>query len=215
MASHRRPVDTGLLQSGPGLKQSFAFDMTIIRFDSAFDDLLPRDARRRTGSQRIHVYGRPAVAADRAPCGSAMSSATWSGSGRADGPSSSFCRPGGYDGNSLPAGGFIGPNGMTAGPNGDVLLCQHGNRRIVRIDPDMRVSCSSIISTAGSSTLRTISSTDRMARCFSPTRHTDCRRGRRSVEGADVQRSVQARRWQARRHRHRPDTSERHRVFAR
>jgi gluconolactonase len=49
-------------------------------------------------------------------------------------------RPGGYDGNSLPAGGFIGPNGMTPGPNGDVLLCQHGNRRVVRIGRDMKVT---------------------------------------------------------------------------
>ena len=43
-------------------------------------------------------------------------------------------RPGGYDGHSLPAGGFIGPNGMTADRNGGVVLCQHGNRRVVHID---------------------------------------------------------------------------------
>ncbi len=49
-------------------------------------------------------------------------------------------RPGGYDGNHLPPGGFVGPNGMTSGPNGDVLLCQHGNRRIVRVGSDMRVT---------------------------------------------------------------------------
>lgn len=57
-----------------------------------------------------------------------------------DGTIVELLRPGGYDGNSLPAGGFIGPNGMTAAPNGDVLLCQHGNRRIARIGKDMRVT---------------------------------------------------------------------------
>ena len=56
-----------------------------------------------------------------------------------DGKVVELLRPGGYDGNSLPAGGFIGPNGMTAGPDGTVLLCQHGNRRIVQISPDMTV----------------------------------------------------------------------------
>ena len=33
-----------------------------------------------------------------------------------DGTVKELLRPGGYDGNSLPAGGFIGPNGMTAAP---------------------------------------------------------------------------------------------------
>ena len=49
-------------------------------------------------------------------------------------------RPGGYDGSSLPAGGFIGPNGMTAGPGGSAILCQHGNRRVVRVGPDMKMT---------------------------------------------------------------------------
>jgi gluconolactonase len=57
-----------------------------------------------------------------------------------DGKIVELLRPGGYDGNTLAAGGFIGPNGMTAGPDGSVMLCQHGNRRIVRIDPGMRVT---------------------------------------------------------------------------
>ena len=49
-------------------------------------------------------------------------------------------QPGGYDGNSLPAGGFNGPNGMTADKDGAVLLCQHGYRRIVRISKDMKIT---------------------------------------------------------------------------
>ena len=57
-----------------------------------------------------------------------------------DGTVIEILRPGGYDGNSLPAGGFNGPNGMTADRDGAVVLCQHGNRRIVRITVDHKVS---------------------------------------------------------------------------
>jgi gluconolactonase len=57
-----------------------------------------------------------------------------------DGKVTEILNPGGYDGNNLPAGGFNGPNGMTADKDGAVLLCQHGNRRIVRISKEMKVS---------------------------------------------------------------------------
>ena len=49
-------------------------------------------------------------------------------------------RPGGYDKSDAPAGSFIGPNGMIADKDGAVLLCQHGNRRIVRISKDRKVT---------------------------------------------------------------------------
>jgi gluconolactonase len=59
----------------------------------------------------------------------------WSPSGVTE-----ILRPGGFDGTGAPAGAFIGPNGMIADKDGAVLLCQHGNRRIVRITPDKKVS---------------------------------------------------------------------------
>src|SRR5213075_845122 len=49
-------------------------------------------------------------------------------------------RPGGYDKNDAPKGSFIGPNGMVADKDGAVLLCQHGNRRIVRIAKDRQIT---------------------------------------------------------------------------
>jgi gluconolactonase len=57
-----------------------------------------------------------------------------------DGTVTELLRPGGYDGHSLPAGGFIGPNGATAGAKGTVVMCQHGNRRVVRITDQLEVT---------------------------------------------------------------------------
>jgi gluconolactonase len=57
-----------------------------------------------------------------------------------DGKVSEVMNPGGYDGKDLPPGGYIGPNGMAVGPDGDVVLCQHGNRRIVKIGIDGKVT---------------------------------------------------------------------------
>ncbi len=57
-----------------------------------------------------------------------------------DGTVTEILRPGGYDGNSLPAGGYIGPNGMTYDKDGSVLVCQHGNRRIAKIAADGTVT---------------------------------------------------------------------------
>ncbi len=37
-----------------------------------------------------------------------------------------------------PPGSFIGPNAMVADKDGSVLLCQHTNRRIVRLDQNLR-----------------------------------------------------------------------------
>ena len=39
-----------------------------------------------------------------------------------------------------PPGAFIGPNAMVADKDGAVLLCQHGNRRIVRVAKDMTMT---------------------------------------------------------------------------
>ena len=39
---------------------------------------------------------------------------------------------------NAPAGSFIGPNAMVADKDGFVLLCQHTNRRIVRLDKDLK-----------------------------------------------------------------------------
>lgn len=113
--------------------------MPILRLQPEFDALVPRDAQiEKLSSGFIFTEGplwRPSgVLWFSDVPGNVVRQ--WS----PDGTVTELLRPGGYDGNSLPAGGFIGPNGMTAGPDGSVMLCQHGNRRIVRIAPDMSVT---------------------------------------------------------------------------
>lgn len=113
--------------------------MTIIRIDPRFDALVARAARiEKVAGGFTFIEGpvwRPSgVLWFSDVVGNVVRQ--WS----PDGAVIELLRPGGYDGNSLPAGGFIGPNGMTAGPNGDVLLCQHGNRRIVRIGGNMHIT---------------------------------------------------------------------------
>ena len=113
--------------------------MTITRLDPAFDRLVPGDARIEKVAGGFTFIEGPLWR----PSGALWFSDVvgnvvrqWSpGSGVVE-----LLRPGGYDGHHLPAGGFVGPNGMTAAPDGGVLLCQHGNRRIVRISRDMTVT---------------------------------------------------------------------------
>src|SRR5215471_10428019 len=56
-----------------------------------------------------------------------------------DGKVTQLLNPGGDDRKEPTPGGYIGPNGMAVEPNGNVALCQHGNRRIVELSPDLKV----------------------------------------------------------------------------
>jgi len=112
---------------------------TLARLDPSFDALVPQDVRieKLTGGFTF-IEGplwRPSkVLWFSDVVGNVVRQ--WS----PDGNVTVLLQPGGYDGNGLPAGGFIGPNGMTADKDGAVLLCQHGNRRIARIGADMKVT---------------------------------------------------------------------------
>jgi gluconolactonase len=113
--------------------------MSILRFDRAIDTLIPLDAKvEKLAGGFAFIEGpiwRPqGVLWFSDVVGNVTRQ--WSPDGRVI----ELLRPGGYDGNSLPAGGFIGPNGATAGEHGTVVMCQHGNRRIVRITNDLKVT---------------------------------------------------------------------------
>jgi gluconolactonase len=112
---------------------------SIVRLDPAFDSLVPATARIEKVAGGFTFIEGPLWR----PSGALWFSDVvgnvvrqWS----PDGKVTELLRPGGYDGNSLPAGGFNGPNGMAADLDGAVLLCQHGNRRIARIAKDMKIT---------------------------------------------------------------------------
>ena len=113
---------------------------SIVRLDPAFDELVPKDARLEKLADGFTFTEGPLWR----PFGVLWFSDVvanvvrqWSPDGRV----MEILNPGGYDGKgNLPAGGYNGPNGMTADKDGAVLLCQHGYRRIVRISKDMKIA---------------------------------------------------------------------------
>jgi len=123
----------------PAPEKSAAMIGNIVRLDPAFDGLVPKDAQIEKLAGGFSFIEGPLW---RPPNGLWFSDVVgnvvrqWT----TDGKVTEILRPGGYDGNSLPAGGFVGPNGMTSDKDGNVLLCQHGNRRIAKIDKDMKVT---------------------------------------------------------------------------
>lgn len=47
-----------------------------------------------------------------------------------------FRKPSGYEGSDLPAGAYWGSNGLILDKQGRLTICQHGNRRVVRLEKD-------------------------------------------------------------------------------
>lgn len=47
-----------------------------------------------------------------------------------------FRKPSGFDGASWPKGAFVGSNGLTLDAEGRLVICEHGNRRVTRLEND-------------------------------------------------------------------------------
>ena len=122
-----------------GAKTETASTGPFLRLDPAFDSAVPPDASLEKVADGFTFTEGPVWR----PQGAVWFSDVVGNVVRQwtpDGKVTEILRPGGYDGNSLPAGGYVGPNGMVADKDGAVLLCQHGNRRIVRISKDMKLT---------------------------------------------------------------------------
>jgi len=110
----------------------------IIRLDPAFDALVPKDANiEKVATGFIFTEGpvwRPECVLwfSDVP-GNVLRSVTPSGEVKV-----LIQNAGGIA--SAPPGSFVGPNGMIAGKDGAVLLCQHTNRRIVRVGQDLTMT---------------------------------------------------------------------------
>jgi gluconolactonase len=51
-----------------------------------------------------------------------------------------FRKPSGFDGSGAPKGAFIGSNGLTLDREGRLIICEHGNRRITRLEHNARIT---------------------------------------------------------------------------
>ena len=112
---------------------------SIVRLDPAFDTLVPKSTQIEKLAGGFQFTEGPLWF----PAGHLWFSDVvgnvvrqWS----PDGKVVEILRPGGDDKNDAPPGSFIGPNGMIADKDRAVLLCQHANRRIVRIDKERQIS---------------------------------------------------------------------------
>jgi len=134
------PVIFALAMALQGVQATAANEAgTIVRLDPAFDALVPKTAHIEKLAGGFQFAEGPLWF----PAGYLWFSDVMGNVVRQwspDGKVIEILRPGGYDKNDAPAGSFIGPNGMIAGKGGVVLLCQHGNRRIVQIGKDRHIS---------------------------------------------------------------------------
>jgi gluconolactonase len=110
---------------------------SIVRLDPAFDALLPQDARIEKVAGGFSFTEGPLWRPDNRlwfsdVIGNVVRSMTPEGQAaviieQSGGPS------------NAPPGSYIGSNGMVADRDGTALLCQHSNRRIVRVTKDLKM----------------------------------------------------------------------------
>ena len=110
---------------------------TIVRLSPAFDAIVPKEARIEKVAGGFQFTEGPLWR----PNGNLWFSDVVGNMVRSLGPDGKvevLIRNAG--GESSRSGAFIGPNGMTADKDGSALLCQHTNRRIVRVGKDLHTT---------------------------------------------------------------------------
>lgn len=111
---------------------------TIVRLDPAFDSLVPKDAVIEKVAGGFQFTEGPVWR----PEGVLWFSDVTGNVVRSVAPAGRVAvlipRAGGE--RNAPPGSFIGPNGMISDKDGYVLLCQHTNRRIVRVSKDLKIT---------------------------------------------------------------------------
>jgi gluconolactonase len=110
----------------------------IVRLDPAFDSIVPRDAQIEKVGSGFQFTEGPLWLSDghlwfSDVIGNVVRSITPSGQVEV------LIRNSGGQ-SSAPQGSFIGSNAMVADKDGLVLLCQHTNRRIVRVPKDLTMT---------------------------------------------------------------------------
>jgi gluconolactonase len=113
---------------------------SIVRLDPAMDQIVPKDAViEKVAGGFTFTEGpvwRPELQALWFSDVVGNVVRQWSAAG---GVKALIEKAGGDPGN-VPPGGFVGPNGEIADKDGYVLICQHTNRRIVRVSKDLQMT---------------------------------------------------------------------------
>jgi gluconolactonase len=109
----------------------------LVRMDPAFDQLVAADAKIDKVATGFQFLEGPLWRSGNLWFSDLMGNILYQTT--PDGKVTPLLNPGGDDRKDPPKGGYIGPNGMAVAPNGNVVVCQHGNRRIVELSPDMKV----------------------------------------------------------------------------
>lgn len=105
----------------------------IVRLDSRLDPLLPRNARLEVLASGFDWSEGPVWdrRQQRLLFSDVPQNIVWQWS--AEGGLKQFCKPSGYTG-SAPRGGEPGSNGLLMDAEGRLVLCQHGDRRVARLE---------------------------------------------------------------------------------
>lgn len=109
-----------------------AGDGGILRLDPALDALVPAAAKIEKVAGGFQFTEGPLIFKDSGNVWFSDVQGNVTRQLAPDGKVTEILKPGGYDGKDAPEGAFIGPNGMAFDKDGNVLICQHGNRRIAR-----------------------------------------------------------------------------------
>ncbi|MFN0103931.1 MAG: SMP-30/gluconolactonase/LRE family protein [Bryobacteraceae bacterium] len=131
-SSSDKPVEAKKVEAPAIPAAQPAGDGGILRVDAALDSLVPATAKIEKVAGGFQFTEGPLWFKDSGNLWFSDVQGNVTRQLAPDGTVTEILNPGGYDGKDAPEGAFIGPNGMTFDKDGNVLICQHGNRRIAR-----------------------------------------------------------------------------------
>lgn len=110
--------------------------MSILRADPALDRLVAPDAVLEKIAGGFEFTEGPIWMRDNTLVFSDIPANTIYRYSPPDGRITEFLKPSGMDETGWPAGAFVGSNGLTLDASGRLVLCEHGNRRVTRLEAD-------------------------------------------------------------------------------
>ena len=110
----------------------------IVRLDPAFDQLVPRSAKIEKLAGGLGFTEGPLWVHGYLLFSDIPKMVIWRWT--PDGQVTPFRKPSGFNGPGTPPGPYPGSNGLTLDRQGLLIICEHGNRRLVRLEKDGHVT---------------------------------------------------------------------------